>query len=102
MKLRTIFLSILFALAPVSALPQRGSGEGAASFHLGMAGYTFNKFDIDKTLSFMKKIDVHYLCIKDFHLPIDASADQIAAFKAKLAEANVIGEIKKIRKYHET
>ena len=91
MKLRTIFLSILFALAPVSALPQRGNGEGAASFHLGMAGYTFNKFDIDKTLSFMKKIDVHYLCIKDFHLPIDASADQIAAFKAKLAEANVIG-----------
>ncbi len=106
MKLRTIFLSILFALAPISALPQRGqlpvgSGaigelatedrEGANSFHLGMAGYTFVKFDIDKTLAFMKKIDVHYLCIKDFHLPIDANAEQIAQFKEKLAAHDVIG-----------
>lgn len=60
-------------------------------FHLGMAGYTFNKFDLDTTLAFMKKIDVHYLCIKDFHLPLDADAEKIAVFKAKLAAANVIG-----------
>ena len=56
-----------------------------------MAGYTFNKFDIDTTLAFMQKIDVHYLCIKDFHLPLDADAEKIAEFKAKLAAANVIG-----------
>lgn len=61
------------------------------AFHLGMAGYTFNKFDLDTTLAFMQKIDVHYLCIKDFHLPLDADAGQIAAFKEKLAAANVIG-----------
>ena len=60
-------------------------------FHLGMAGYTFNKFDLDTTLAFMQKIDVHYLCIKDFHLPLDADAEQIAAFKAKLSAANVSG-----------
>lgn len=60
-------------------------------FHLGMAGYTFNKFDLDTTLAFMQKIDVHYLCIKDFHLPLDADAGKIAEFKAKLSAANVIG-----------
>ena len=38
-------------------------------FHLGMAGFTFRHFDIDQTLDFMQKLDVHYLCIKDFHLP---------------------------------
>lgn len=63
----------------------------AETFQLGMAGYTFNKFDIDRTLSFMKKIDVHYLCIKDFHLPIDADAGQIAQFKEKLAAHGVVG-----------
>ncbi|MBR6141651.1 MAG: sugar phosphate isomerase/epimerase [Bacteroidaceae bacterium] len=68
----------------------RDRSEGT-SFHLGMAGYTFVKFDLDTTLAFMKKIDVHYLCIKDFHLPLDADAEQIAAFKAKLEAANVIG-----------
>lgn len=65
--------------------------EGADLFHLGMAGYTFVKFDLDTTLAFMKRIDVHYLCIKDFHLPLDADAEKIAAFKEKLAAANVIG-----------
>ena len=60
-------------------------------FHLGMAGYTFRHFDIDQTLAFMKRLDVHYLCIKDFHLPLDASTEQIAAFKQKLAEAGVVG-----------
>ena len=60
-------------------------------FHIGMAGYTFNRFDIDTTLAFMKKIDVHYLCIKDFHLPLDADAQKIADFKAKLAAHDVVG-----------
>ncbi len=72
--------------------PIEGEGLGrGSSFHLGIAGYTFNKFDIDTTLAFMRRIDVHYLCIKDFHLPLDADADQVAAFKAKLAEHNVVG-----------
>ncbi len=60
-------------------------------FHLGMAGFTFRHFDIDQTLDFMQKLDVHYLCIKDFHLPLDSNEEQIAAFKAKLAKANVVG-----------
>lgn len=84
MKLRTLFFSILLMLQGTMLWAQD-------AFHLGMAGYTFVKFDIDKTLSFMKKIDVHYLCIKDFHLPIDASAEQIAQFKEKLAAHDVIG-----------
>ena len=53
-------------------------------FHLGMAGFTFRHFDIDQTLDFMQKLNVHYLCIKDFHLPLDSNEEQIAAFKAKL------------------
>lgn len=84
----------LFASEPT---PQKGRNTTIKTpvaeddFHLGMAGYTFNKFDIDTTLAFMKKIGVHYLCIKDFHLSLDADAGQIAAFKEKLAAADVIG-----------
>ena len=40
-------------------------------FHLGMAGFTFAKFDIDTTLKTLKRLGVHYLCIKDFHLPFN-------------------------------
>ena len=60
-------------------------------FKLGMAGYTFVKFDLQKTLETMKRCDVHYLCIKDFHLPVKSTDEEIAAFHAKLEEYDVKG-----------
>jgi alanyl-tRNA synthetase len=58
-------------------------------FHLAMAGYTYNKFSIDHTLKELEKFDVHYLCVKDFHLPFDATAEQITEFKRKCADHGV-------------
>lgn len=49
-------------------------------FHLGMAGYTFVNFNLDTTLETLKRLDIHYLCIKDFHLPLDSTDEQIKAF----------------------
>ncbi len=70
---------------------QQPAPETGEKFRLGMAGYTFNKFDIDKTLEVMQRVDVHYLCIKDFHLPLASTEAQIAAFQAKLASKGVTG-----------
>ena len=58
--------------------------ETGEKFKLGMAGFTFNRFDIDKTLDVMQKMEVKYLCIKDFHLPLNSTDEQIAAFQARL------------------
>ena len=60
-------------------------------FKLGVAGYTYNKFSIDETLAFLEKLDVHYLCIKNFHLPFDSTPAQIAEFKKKCADHGVTG-----------
>jgi len=65
--------------------------ETGEKFKVGMAGYTFVKFDLDKTLETLKKTDVHYLCIKDFHLPFASTDEEIAAFHAKLKANNVTG-----------
>jgi len=51
--------------------------ESDEKFKLGMAGYTFLKFDIDQTLITMERVNLHYLCIKDFHLPINSTPVQI-------------------------
>ena len=56
-----------------------------------MAGYTFVNFDLDVTLKTMERLDVRYLCIKDFHLPLNSTDEQISAFHAKCAEHNVTG-----------
>ena len=65
--------------------------ETAEKFKVGMAGYTFNKFDLDQTLEMMQKCDVKNLCIKDFHLPLNSTEKQIADFHAKLASKGVKG-----------
>jgi sugar phosphate isomerase/epimerase len=65
--------------------------ETGEKFKIGMAGFTFAKFDLEKTLETMQKVNVQYLCIKDFHLPLSSNEEQIAAFHAKLKQKNVTG-----------
>ncbi len=65
--------------------------ETGESFKLGMAGYTFVKFDLQTTLETLQRCDVHYLCIKDFHLPVTSTDEEIATFHAKLKEYDVTG-----------
>jgi sugar phosphate isomerase/epimerase len=65
--------------------------ETVETFKIGMAGYTFSRFNLETTLETLQKTDVHYLCIKDFHLPFASSDEEIAAFHAQLAEKGVTG-----------
>lgn len=60
-------------------------------FRLGMAGFTFVNFDLDTTLKTLQRLDVNYLCIKDFHLPFNSTDEQIKAFHDKCAAHGVTG-----------
>ena len=60
-------------------------------FALGIAGFSFAHFNIDESLAMMKRMDVHFLCIKDFHLPLASTDAEIAAFHEKLAASGVTG-----------
>lgn len=110
MKRRSFLKTSLMTAATVAVcdMPARAMASGASSgkgknitikttakkedyFHLGMAGFTFVKFNLQKTLETMKTLDVHYLCIKDFHLPLDSTEEQIRDFHSKLAEYGVKG-----------
>ncbi|RYE39795.1 MAG: sugar phosphate isomerase/epimerase, partial [Sphingobacteriales bacterium] len=61
------------------------------AFKLAIAGFSFVNFKLDESLKMMKKVDAHYLCIKDFHLPYNSTAEQITAFHATLKENGVTG-----------
>jgi len=96
---KVIFLLVIGLLAVTSQMAtaqekrpgQRMPPETGEKFKVGMAGYTFLKFDIDIALATMKRTDVHYLCIKDFHLPMASTDEQIADFHAKLKASGVTG-----------
>ena len=98
--MKKVLFSLVVGLIAVTSLvavaqPQRPGPQPAPEtsdkFKIGMAGYTFLKFDIDKALETLERTNVHYLCIKDFHLPMTSTDEQIAAFQAKLKAKNVTG-----------
>lgn len=83
--------SFMLAIAQTERPGPQPAPETGEKFKVGMAGYTFNKFDLDKTLETLQRCDVHYLCIKDFHLPFNSTDEQIQQFHAKLKEKGVTG-----------
>lgn len=46
-------------------------------FTIGMAGYTFREFTVEKTIEIMKRAAVSNLSLKDFHMPMNSTQDQI-------------------------
>ena len=71
---------------------RQGSGI-ESELKLGVAGYSYRKFSIEQTLEYLKSINVHYLSVKDFWLPLDSTKEEMDAFKAKCAEYDVDGYI---------
>ena len=60
-------------------------------FKVSMAGYNFLHFDIDQALEMMQRVNVNYLCIKDFHLKLTATKEECDAFHTKLKSKGVTG-----------
>ena len=56
---------------------------------LAMAGYTLNSFKTDEALKFCEKHGFRYLCVKNFHLPFESTASEIAEFRRKCADHGV-------------
>lgn len=87
-KAAVIAVVLLFALPSQAQLM---TNRGSDDFKIGVAGYTFRKFNLDETLKMLKEAGVKYMSVKDFHLPLNSTAEEMAAFKAKLAEYGVDG-----------
>lgn len=60
---------------------------------LGLASYTFRQFSLDQTLAMTKRVGLKYICLKDNHLPMNSTPEQLAeaAAKAKAAGLDLYG-----------
>jgi sugar phosphate isomerase/epimerase len=54
-----------------------------------MAGYSFAKFSLDQSITMMKRIGVTNLSLKEIHLPLNSSDEQISAAMAKFKAAGI-------------
>jgi inosose dehydratase len=74
-----------------SAFPDTHATIVPDKFSLGMAGYTFYKLSIEKTIEIMKRVGVTNISLKDIHMPMKSTQEQINSVieKFKAAGLNV-------------
>jgi len=61
-----------------------------ANFKLGIASYSFRKFSREQAIQMTKQLGTPYLNVKDVHLPLDSTPEQIDAAKQEFAAAGII------------
>ena len=58
-------------------------------FELGLASYTCRKFDLTQTLAMAKRVGLTHIALKDVHLSLKSSPEQIQAAIAQVKEAGI-------------
>ena len=65
-------------------------GDAAGDLKLGVATYSFREFQRGLAISNIKKLGVKYVNIKEFHLPLTATPEEIAKAKAEFEKAGLV------------
>ncbi len=77
------------AATPAAGAPAATAGDSAVGFKLGVASYSFRAFQRRTAISLTKKLGIPYINIKDFHLPMTLSPDELRAASAEFTKAGL-------------
>jgi sugar phosphate isomerase/epimerase len=96
---RNFIQKTALSLAGSTVIPFLGRSESekkepkiekeASPLHIGIAGYTFAKFDLDQSITMMKRVGVQNLSVKDIHLPLNSSDERIRTAMTKFKDAGI-------------
>ncbi|GAC1596694.1 MAG: hypothetical protein NVS3B8_09740 [Chitinophagaceae bacterium] len=82
--------AVLPLLGKAAASKSSTDAEDAASaLQVGMAGFTFAKFNVEKSIAIMKRVNVTNLSVKDFHLPLDSSPEKIQSVMKQFSDEGI-------------
>jgi sugar phosphate isomerase/epimerase len=76
--------------APAAKAGEPSGEKRKRPLTLAMASYTLREFSLDDALAMTARLGLDAICLKSFHLALDATPDQIAAAVAKSKEAGVL------------
>lgn len=51
---------------------------------IGLASYTLRKYSLDQLIEIVKRLNLKDICLKNFHLPFEASPDELKAIADKM------------------
>ncbi len=80
------------ALAAGALIPEAAPASPAPdeSFKLGVATYSLRKFNRTQAIAMIKQLNVRYVNIKEYHLLIRSTPEQIAAGRKEFEDAGLI------------
>ena len=68
---------------------QPATSSSVRPLRLALASYTLRKFDLDAALAMTQRVGLSAICLKSFHLPLNANSEELAAAAAKIKQAGV-------------
>jgi inosose dehydratase len=74
---------------PEAASAPRPAGGRQLPFELGLASYTCRKFDLRTTLEMANRVALKHIALKDVHLAMNSTPEQIKAVAAQVKEAGI-------------
>lgn len=76
-------------LGNATSTSQLNNPLSVAPLRIGIAGYTFAKFSLEQSITMMKRVGLTNLSLKEIHLPINSTDEQINSAMAKFKEAGI-------------
>ncbi|MEJ7736690.1 MAG: sugar phosphate isomerase/epimerase [Chitinophagaceae bacterium] len=64
--------------------------RASQDFKVGIASYTFRKMSLEDTIKALKRLNLSYISLKDFHLALSSSTSERQAAMEKLKAAGII------------
>jgi sugar phosphate isomerase/epimerase len=77
------------ALPAMAAGAAPAVGDARDGLKLGVASYSFREFQRRLAIQYTKKLGVKYINIKEFHLPLNASKEEIARARGEFEKAGL-------------
>ncbi len=96
---RREFLKVAGALAVAGSIPSPASlcsgtfpeaRSATFPFDLGIASYTFRSVSLERTIAMTRRLGVRRLTLKDMHLPLKSTEDEIKSSLAKISAAGLM------------
>jgi len=66
-----------------------GTDDGWRGLKAGVASYTLRKLPLEDAIRAIRRVGLRYVSIKDFHLPLDSTAEQRRAVAAQFKAAGI-------------
>jgi len=82
--------AVIAGLKPAFGAESADTKPGKAKFNLGMASYTLRKFNLEQTIAMTKRLGLKYICLKDFHLPLKNSKEEIEKAATKVKDSGLV------------